>query len=64
MQHVDGLLSVDRAAAKLGVGRTSVYKLMDQGDLGYVKLGRARRIRLADLDDLIDRNTIGGPDVS
>jgi excisionase family DNA binding protein len=65
MQQIKpGLLSVNDAAAKVRIGRTLLYKLMDQGDLAYVKLGRARRIDPADLDDLVRRSHIGGQDVT
>ncbi len=40
----DGLLTVADAAAFLRVSRSSVYALMDRGELAYVKLGAARRI--------------------
>jgi excisionase family DNA binding protein len=58
------LLKVKDAAARLGVGRTLLYKLMDQGRLTYVKLGRSRRIRPKDLQDLIVRSRVGESDVA
>lgn len=58
------LLTVPEAAAMLNIGRTLLYKLMDQGELGYVKIARTRRIPLADIDALVARNHIGGTYVS
>ena len=40
----DGLMRVQDAALFLGLSRSSVYKLMERGELLWVKLGRARRI--------------------
>jgi excisionase family DNA binding protein len=39
-----GLLPVSEAAEFLGVSRSMVYALMEDGQLPYVKIGRARRI--------------------
>jgi excisionase family DNA binding protein len=46
---VDGLMTVAAACDFLGVGRTSLYKLMDSGALRYAKIGAARRIPRAAL---------------
>ena len=44
----DGLLTVQEAAGFLRVSRSTIYLLMDRGELAFVKLGRSRRIpRLA-----------------
>ncbi len=40
----DGLMTVREAAAFLRLSRSSVYALMDHGELAFVKLGRSRRI--------------------
>jgi excisionase family DNA binding protein len=40
----DGLVTVTEAATFLGVGRTTVYVLMDSGQLHFVKIGKCRRI--------------------
>lgn len=44
------LYTVAAAAEQLSLGRSTVYELMASGDLPFVKLGRARRIRRADID--------------
>jgi excisionase family DNA binding protein len=38
------LLTPHQAAARLNVSRTTLYELMGSGALGFVRLGRARRI--------------------
>jgi excisionase family DNA binding protein len=53
------LLTVHEAAAILRVGRTFLYNLMARGDLSYVRLGRARRLRHSDLMGLVRRNLVG-----
>ena len=40
----DGLLTVSEAIAFLRLSRSTLYSLMDAGDLAYVRIGRARRI--------------------
>lgn len=40
----DGLMTVREAAQFSGLGKTTLYGLMDSGRLAYVRVGRARRI--------------------
>jgi excisionase family DNA binding protein len=40
----DGLRTVKFAGEFLSASRTTVYKMMNDGDLPFVKIGRARRI--------------------
>jgi excisionase family DNA binding protein len=40
----DGFADVHEAAEYLSMSRSSVYKLMESGDLKYAKFGKARRI--------------------
>ena len=58
--NTPALCSVPQAARYLAIGRSTVYGMMDAGKLRYLKLGRSRRIRISDVMDLIERNTIGG----
>lgn len=44
------LLSVPEVEVKTGLGRTTVYGLMTNGDLRSVKIGRRRLVRSEDLD--------------
>ena len=38
------LVTVDEAARRLSLGRTTVYTLLVRGDIESVKVGRARRV--------------------
>ena len=49
------LLRVDEAAAALGVGRSFLYGLVQRGEIGSVKLGRARRIPAKALEEFVQR---------
>ncbi len=40
----DGLAGLGEAVRFLGVSRSTIYVLMESGQLPYVKIGRARRI--------------------
>jgi excisionase family DNA binding protein len=40
----DGLMTVMEAAEYLRVGRTTIYMLMEKGDLPYTKIGNSRRL--------------------
>ncbi|MCX5296846.1 helix-turn-helix domain-containing protein [Streptomyces sp. NBC_00193] len=44
------LCKVEAAAELLSLGRSTVYELMAAGELPFVKVGRARRIRRTDID--------------
>ena len=56
----DRLVRVRDAAATLAVSRSTLYALMDRGAVSYIKIGRARRIRQADLRRLISTSQVGG----
>ncbi|HEX6507757.1 MAG TPA: helix-turn-helix domain-containing protein [Chloroflexota bacterium] len=42
----------------LQVSRSTLYGLMDGGELAYVKIGKARRIPWTALISLVKRNTV------
>ncbi|GHE65906.1 helix-turn-helix domain-containing protein [Streptomyces vinaceus] len=44
------LCTVELAAELLSLGRSTIYELMASGELPFVKVGRARRIRRTDID--------------
>ena len=48
------LLDVNETATRLGIGRTTVFRLIREGTLQSVKLGALRRIRESDLEAYID----------
>lgn len=47
-------ISITGAARALGLGRTSIYTLLDEGRLESVKIGRRRLIKTASIKRLID----------
>jgi len=49
------LLTVRQAAELLGVGRTTLYELMDSGELHSVHRGASRRVPLWAAYDYVDR---------
>ncbi|MFF2065856.1 helix-turn-helix domain-containing protein [Streptomyces sp. NPDC058200] len=55
---VERLLYKPREAAEaLAIGRSTLYELMAEGSLKYIKLGRARRIRRADVEAYVESLT-------
>ncbi|MFI9767320.1 helix-turn-helix domain-containing protein [Streptomyces sp. NPDC052415] len=48
------LYTPKEAAAVLRFGRSTVYELMAEGALKYVKRGRSRRIRRSDLEAYVN----------
>ena len=56
----DGLSTVREAAGFLRLSRSTVYTLMDRGELPFVKLGRSRRIPRRALVELAARGLRGG----
>lgn len=58
VQHSDKpfklLLTVPEAASALGVGRSVVYELLLAGDLSGIRIGRARRIPVHELERFIN----------
>lgn len=48
------LLSPAEAAVALGVSRSMIYKLIAQGDLPTLKVGRARRIPADALERFVE----------
>ena len=49
------LLTVNEAAARLAIGRTTLYELISSHELRTVKIGRARRIPESAVDEWIRR---------
>ena len=56
MEQVVFQLTVKEAAMALRLSVAKVYKMMDAKELAFVKLGKSRRIRIVDLEDLVRRN--------
>jgi excisionase family DNA binding protein len=53
------LCTVRQVADRLSLSRSSVYSLMDGGQLPYVKLGRSRRIWWNDVLRMAESHTVG-----
>jgi excisionase family DNA binding protein len=51
----DGLLSINEACKFLGLSRSTLYKLMDSGDLQYCQIGGTRRLPRRALVELAAR---------
>ena len=49
------LLTVEEAADRIGVCRSNMFKLIRQGDVKSVKVGRLRRITPAALEDFVQK---------
>ncbi len=49
------LLTVNQAAELLGMGRSTLYELLDAGELRSIKRGASRRIPLKEVHEYIDR---------
>ena len=49
MEQTGKLVNVQRAGEILGVGRSTIFKLIDSGQLRSVKIGAARRIWTCDI---------------
>lgn len=47
------LFTVKAAAEYLSIGRSTLYELMAANKLPYVKVGRIRRLRRAELDEFV-----------
>lgn len=54
-QVVTRLLKVPEVCERLALSRSEVYELMSSGALPSLKLGRARRVVDADLEDYINQ---------
>jgi excisionase family DNA binding protein len=55
----EGLLPVEEAGKFTGFSRSFLYKLMNDGELPFTKIGRTRRIPRRALIDLASRHLVG-----
>lgn len=49
------LLTVKEAATLIGIGRTTLYQLMDSGEIASVHVGSSRRIPLLSAHEFVER---------
>lgn len=52
-EETDRLLTINETADRLGISRQRVYRLIADGDLSLVKMGRYSRIRQSDVQRLV-----------
>lgn len=58
----DGVLSIQEAIAFSKLGRTELYKLMNEGKLAYLKHGKRRLIPRRGLVAMLAANVVGVAD--
>ena len=49
------LLTAEEVAQALGVGRTTVYRLMSNGELRGVRIGTSRRFTQGEVEAFVER---------
>jgi excisionase family DNA binding protein len=49
------LLRVEDAASRLGIARTLMFRLIKDGEVESVRVGRLRRVPVASLGEYVDR---------
>jgi excisionase family DNA binding protein len=54
----DGMDTVPEAVAYSGLGRSTLYALMERGELVYAKVGRRRLIPRRALAELMERSLV------
>jgi excisionase family DNA binding protein len=54
-----GLATVKDAERYLNLSRATIYGLMDQGQLRFVKIGKSRRIPWPAIEELVQKNMVG-----
>ena len=47
------LVTVEEAARRLNVGRSTVYGLLQRGELASIRIGAARRVLVTALDEFV-----------
>jgi len=52
------LTTVADVANFLAISRSKIYKLMDEGELPYVKLGKCRRVLRTDVEALLEKSRV------
>jgi excisionase family DNA binding protein len=58
-QRRGGFASVKEAGEFLSLSRSTIYDLMDRGELRYAKIGKSRRIPWAALEELAEKCVVG-----
>jgi excisionase family DNA binding protein len=58
MSRSYGLLTVCETAYLIGVSRSTMYSMMEQGEIPYLQIRRRRRIRVRDVKRIIERGIV------
>jgi len=53
------LLRVEEAAGRLGIARTLMFRLIKEGEVQSVRVGRLRRVPTSSLEEYVDRLRAG-----
>ena len=57
------LLTAKQVEEILNIGRSTTYQLIQSGELPSVRIGRAVRVRIKDLERFISKNLTGSDDL-
>ena len=57
------LLTMVEAARVLSIGRTTMYELVDAGEIDVVHIGRSARVPIAAVEDFVERHRRAGTTV-
>ena len=52
------MMCVSDVCERLNISPPTCYRLMNTGQLSYIAVGRGRRVRPADLEEYVERNTV------
>jgi len=56
------LVTVPEAARRLALSRSTLYRLIRQGQLRTIRVGRARRVPVGELVRFVERQSGSAPD--
>jgi excisionase family DNA binding protein len=51
-------MKVRDAVAASGLGQSTLYEAMQRGELPYLKVGASRLIKVADLEEFLERHRV------
>jgi len=52
------LLTIQDVCRRLNLSRTTIWRLMNQHGLKFIRIGGARRVRESDLESWLEKHTI------
>ena len=59
-EKTEYLMSPEELARFLGIGRTYAYRLLSEGEIPSVRLGRLRKVRRTDAEKFVEARSEGG----